>query len=170
MPILPTFEPKSNKSHMTKEHIYQNLLPQIKALIEGEDDAVSVMANISAVLREAMSFFWVGFYVVHGNELHLGPFQGSVACYRIPYGKGVCGTAWQRAETIIVDDVEQFPGHIACSSLSRSEIVVPVKNASGEVTAVLDIDSTELSSFDATDRYWLEQITALLGLYIKKEE
>jgi GAF domain-containing protein len=148
---------------MTKEHIYQNLLPQIKALIEGEDDAISVMANISAVLREAMSFFWVGFYVVHGNELHLGPFQGSVACYRIPYGKGVCGTAWQRAETIIVDDVEQFPGHIACSSLSRSEIVVPVKNASGEVTAVLDIDSTELSSFDATDRYWLEQITALLG-------
>jgi GAF domain-containing protein len=138
-------------------------LPQIKALIEGEDDAVSVMANISAALREAMSFFWVGFYAVHGNELHLGPFQGSVACYRIPYGKGVCGTAWQRAETIIVDDVEQFPGHIACSSLSRSEIVVPVKNASGEVTAVLDIDSTELSSFDATDRYWLEQITVLLG-------
>lgn len=163
MPILPTFEPKSNKSHMTKEHIYQNLLPQIKALIEGEDDAVSVMANISAALRETMSFFWVGFYVVHGSELHLGPFQGSVACYRIPYGKGVCGTAWQHAETIIVDDVEQFPGHIACSSLSRSEIVVPVKNASGEVTAVLDIDSTELSSFDATDRYWLEQITALLG-------
>jgi GAF domain-containing protein len=148
---------------MTKEHIYQNLLPQIKALIEGEDDAVSVMANISAALHEAMSFFWIGFYVVHGSELHLGPFQGSVACYRIPYGKGVCGTAWQRAETIIVDDVEQFPGHIACSSLSRSEIVVPVKNASGEVTAVLDIDSTELSSFDATDRYWLEQITALLG-------
>jgi len=148
---------------MTKEHIYQNLLPQIKALIEGEDDAVSVMANISAALHEAMSFFWIGFYVVHGSELHLGPFQGSVACYRIPYGKGVCGTAWQRAETIIVDDVEQFPGHIACNSLSRSEIVVPVKNASGEVTAVLDIDSTELSSFDATDRYWLEQITALLG-------
>jgi len=163
LPILPTFEPKSNKSHMTKEHIYQNLLPQIKALIEGEDDAVSVMANISAALHEAMSFFWIGFYVVHGSELHLGPFQGSVACYRIPYGKGVCGTAWQRAETIIVDDVEQFPGHIACNSLSRSEIVVPVKNASGEVTAVLDIDSTELSSFDATDRYWLEQITALLG-------
>lgn len=163
MPILPTFEPKSNNSHMTKEHIYQNLLPQIKALIEGEDEAVSVMANISAALREAMSFFWVGFYVVHGSELHLGPFQGSVACYRIPYGKGVCGIAWQRAETIIVDDVELFPGHIACSSLSRSEIVVPVKNASGEVTAVLDIDSTELSSFDATDRYWLEQITALLG-------
>jgi GAF domain-containing protein len=148
---------------MTKEHIYQNLLPHIKALIEGEDDAVSVMANISAALHEAMSFFWIGFYVVHGSELHLGPFQGSVACYRIPYGKGVCGTAWQRAETIIVDDVEQFPGHIACSSLSRSEIVVPVKNASGEVTAVLDIDSTELSSFDATDRYWLEQITPLLG-------
>ena len=164
MPILPTFEPKSNKSHMTKEHIYQNLLPQIKALIEGEDDAVSVMANISAALREAMSFFWIGFYVVHGSELHLGPFQGSVACYRIPYGKGVCGTAWQRAETIIVDDVEQFPGHIACSSLSRSEIVVPVKNASGEVIAVLDIDSTDLSSFDATDQYWLEQITSLLVL------
>ena len=170
MPILPTFEPKSNKSHMTKEHIYQNLLPQIKALIEGEDDAVSVMANISAALREAMSFFWVGFYVVHGSELHLGPFQGSVACYRIPYGKGVCGTAWQRAETIIVDDVEQFPGHIACSSLSRSEIVVPVKNASGEVTAVLDIDSTELSSFDATERYWIEQITALLEKKKKKEK
>ena len=148
---------------MTKENKYQTLLPQIKALIEGEDDTVSVMANIAAALREAMSFCWVGFYIVYDNELHLGPFQGSVACYRIPYGKGVCGTAWQRGETIIVDDVEQFPGHIACSSLSRSEIVVPVKNASGDVTAVLDIDSTELSSFDVTDRHWLEQITALLS-------
>lgn len=163
MPILPTFEAESKSSIMTKENKYQTLLPQIKALIEGEDDIVSLMANTAAALREEMSFFWVGFYVVHGNELHLGPFQGSVACYRIPYGKGVCGTAWQRGETIIVDDVEKFPGHIACSSLSRSEIVVPVKNASGEVTAVLDIDSTELSSFDATDRHWLEMITALLG-------
>ena len=163
MPILPTFEAESKSSIMTKENKYQTLLPQIKSLIEGEDDIVSLMANTAAALREEMSFFWVGFYVVHGNELHLGPFQGSVACYRIPYGKGVCGTAWQRGETIIVDDVEKFPGHIACSSLSRSEIVVPVKNASGEVTAVLDIDSTELSSFDATDRHWLEMITALLG-------
>lgn len=149
---------------MTKENKYQTLLPQVKALIEGEDDAVSVMANVAAALREAMSFFWVGFYVVRGRELHLGPFQGSVACYRIPFGKGVCGTAWQQGETIIVDDVGQFPGHIACSSLSRSEIVVPVRNASGDVTAVLDIDSTDLSSFDDTDRYWLEQISSLLRL------
>lgn len=146
-----------------KENKYKELLPQARALIEGETDAVSVMANVAAALRETMGFFWVGFYVVKGDELHLGPFQGSVACYRIPFGKGVCGTSWQRAETIVVEDVEVFPGHIACSSLSRSEIVVPVKNTEGQVCAVLDIDSTSLSDFDATDQLWLEQIVAPLG-------
>ena len=141
-----------------KENKYKELLPQVRALIEGETDAVSVMANVAAALRETMGFFWVGFYVVKGDELHLGPFQGSVACYRIPFGKGVCGTSWQRAETIVVEDVEAFPGHIACSSLSRSEIVVPLFSKEGEVTAVLDIDSKELATFDETDRRYLETI------------
>ncbi len=135
---------------------------QVKALVEGEDDEISLMANISAAIHETMGFFWTGFYIVKGNELRLGPFQGPVACMHIPFGRGVCGSAWQRAETIVVPDVEQFPGHIACSSLSRSEIVVPVFDRQHEVKAVLDIDSAELSTFDETDRHWLEQIVACL--------
>jgi len=146
----------------SKEEKYQLLYKQISALVEGESDTVSVMANVSAAIHEAMQFFWTGFYIVSGSELHLGPFQGSVACMHIPYGRGVCGTAWQRAESVVVPDVEQFPGHIACSSLSRSEIVVPVFNAAREVTAVLDIDSRELGTFDEVDRLWLERIAALL--------
>lgn len=145
-----------------KEKKYEELLPQVAALIEREDDRVSVMANVAAALHHTMGFFWTGFYVVSGNELRLGPFQGTVACMHIARGRGVCGTAWEREETIVVPDVEQFPGHIACSSESRSEIVVPVRDASGKVWAVLDIDSRELGTFDDTDRRYLEQLVGLL--------
>ena len=147
---------------MEKEEKYKLLKQQIEALVAGEDDSVSVMANVSAAIQQEMGFFWTGFYIVKGDELHLGPFQGSVACMHIPFGRGVCGTAWQRAETIVVPDVEQFPGHIACSSLSRSEIVVPLFNASHDVVAVLDIDSRELNTFDDIDRDWLEQIVRVV--------
>ncbi len=143
---------------MNKEESYRLLLQQVQSLTDGESDAVSIMANVSAAIHETMHFFWTGFYVVCGDELHLGPFQGSVACMHIAYGRGVCGTAWQRGETIVVPDVEQFPGHIACSSLSRSEIVVPLFGADGQVRAVLDIDSRELNTFDEVDRHWLEEI------------
>jgi len=145
-----------------KDEKYQLLTEQIKALVEGETDVVAVMANVAAAIHETMGFFWTGFYRVIGRELVLGPFQGPVACMHIPFGRGVCGTAWQRGETIVVPDVEQFPGHIACSSLSRSEIVVPVMSATGEVMAVLDIDSRELATFDDTDRRHLEQICNLI--------
>ena len=145
---------------MEKEKHYQELAKQISALVEGETDSISVMANVSAAIHEAMGFFWTGFYVVKGDELRLGPFQGSVACMHIPYSRGVCGTAWQRKATVIVPDVEEFPGHIACSSLSRSEIVVPVFDASNNVTAVLDIDSRELNTFDEVDQHWLEKIVS----------
>ena len=145
---------------MEKEERYQELAKQISALIEGETDCVSIMANVSAAIQEAMGFFWTGFYIVKGNELRLGPFQGSVACMHIPFGRGVCGTAWQRKATVIVPDVEEFPGHIACSSLSRSEIVVPLFDATGTVTAVLDIDSRELNTFDEVDQRWLERIVS----------
>ncbi len=145
-----------------KNEQYRLLLAQVRSLTEGEEDQLSVMANISAAIHEAMGFFWTGFYIVRGDELRLGPFQGSVACMHIGFGRGVCGTAWQRAQTIVVPDVEQFPGHIACSSLSRSEIVVPVFNADRQVVAVLDIDSKELNTFDETDAQWLEQIAACI--------
>ena len=145
-----------------KEEKYRLLLKQIEALIAGETDMIAVMSNICAALHEEMHFFWTGFYRVCDGELLLGPFQGPVACMHIGYGRGVCGTAWKQQHTIIVPDVEQFPGHIACSSLSRSEIVVPVFNASGAVLAVLDIDSRELSTFDDTDRQYLEAICRLL--------
>jgi GAF domain-containing protein len=141
----------------TKEEQYQSLLPQIKALIEGEPDLVANLANTVAALKEQFGWFWVGFYLVKGDELVLGPFQGPIACTRIRYGKGVCGTSWQRAETLIVPDVEAFPGHIACSSLSKSEIVVPVMR-NGKVIAVLDVDSEKLDQFDTTDKEYLEKI------------
>jgi GAF domain-containing protein len=147
---------------MNKEENYKLLFEQVKALIAGETDEVAIMANVCAAIHEAMGFFWTGFYIVKGEELVLGPFQGPVACMHIAYGRGVCGTAWQRAESVVVPDVEQFPGHIACSSLSRSEIVVPVFDAAGKVKAVLDIDSKELGTFDATDRQWLEKIVKML--------
>ncbi len=148
-----------------KEENYRLLVSQEDALVAGETDATAILANVSAALHDAFPerFFWVGFYRVVGDELLLGPFQGPVACYHIGYGKGVCGTAWQRGETIVVPDVEAFPGHIACSSLSRSEIVVPLKHADGTVCAVLDIDSAELAAFDDTDRHYLEQVAAVVA-------
>lgn len=146
----------------SKEELYQNLFPQIESLLENEDDIIANMANLSACLYETFRFWWVGFYRVVGEELVLGPFQGPIACTRIKKGRGVCGTTWQKAETIIVPDVEQFPGHIACSSASRSEIVVPLFH-NNEVVAVLDIDSEFLNTFDYTDKLWLERIVALLA-------
>lgn len=148
---------------MNKKEKYELLLQQVESLVAGETNWVGVLANVTAAIRETMQFFWVGFYLVQGKELVLGPFQGSVACYHIPYGKGVCGTAWARRETVIVEDVEQFPGHIACSSLSKSEIVVPIFNQNGEVTAVLDIDSTDLATFDTTDQHYLERMMLLVS-------
>ena len=150
-------------SSMSKTEKYKLLTEQIRALIEGETDGVAVMANVCAAIHEAMGFWWTGFYRVIDNELVLGPFQGPVACMHIGLGKGVCGTAWKEQQTIVVPDVELFPGHIACSSLSRSEIVVPVFSKAGEVVAVLDIDSKELSTFDETDRVYLEGICELLS-------
>ena len=150
-----------------KAGIYAELMPQIEAVTSAESDMIANMANVSAILKEAFGFWWVGFYIVKNvaddaKELVLGPFQGPLACTRIRKGRGVCGTSWAKEETIIVPDVEQFPGHIACSSLSRSEIVVPVFDAAGEVTAVLDIDSEHLATFDVTDKEWLEKIVAVL--------
>ena len=140
------------------------LTEQIRALIEGETDNVAVMANVCAAIHEAMGFWWTGFYRVKNGELLLGPFQGPVACMHIGFGKGVCGTAWKEQRTVIVPDVEQFPGHIACSTLSRSEIVVPVFLNTGEIVAVLDIDSKELSTFDETDQEYLERICRMLTI------
>ena len=148
---------------MNKQETYEQLLQQIAALIEGETDETSVLANVSAALHEAFAqFFWTGFYLVRQNELRLGPFQGTVACMHIQHGRGVCGTAWAKAVTQVVPDVEQFPGHIACSSLSRSEIVVPIMNNAHRVVGVLDIDSKELATFDDTDRHYLERLCAML--------
>jgi GAF domain-containing protein len=148
---------------MNKEERYKLLTAQIDSLIAGETDSVAMMANVCAAIQETMGFFWTGFYRVVGDELLLGPFQGPVACMHIGFGRGVCGTAWKQRETIVVPDVEQFPGHIACSSLSRSEIVVPVFDKAGEVVAVLDIDSKELATFDDTDREYLEKIVNLFA-------
>lgn len=148
--------------HLTKEQRYQNFLTQLTNLIAGEKEEISILANTTAALKEAFGFFWIGFYLVKNNELILGPFQGSVACYRIKKGRGVCGTAWEKECTQVVPDVEQFPGHIACSSLSKSEIVVPII-AQNEVKGVLDIDSDELNTFNETDRLYLEQVADLLS-------
>jgi GAF domain-containing protein len=138
---------------------YQTLLPQIDSLIEGEPDLIANLSNIAAALKQTFGFFWVGFYIVKNNELVLGPFQGPIACTRIGFGKGVCGTAWKEKKTIIVPDVDVFPGHIACSSASKSEIVVPVF-MSNEVYMVLDVDSDQLNSFDETDQQFLEALLA----------
>ncbi len=152
-----------------KEEKYRHFLPDWELLISGETDETAVLANTCAALREAFGFFWTGFYLVKGGQLVLGPFQGDVACYRIRKGRGVCGTAWAEARTQVVPDVEQFPGHIACSSLSKSEIVVPII-AHEEVIGVLDIDSDELASFDETDRIYLEKLVEILvkTIYTKK--
>lgn len=150
------------ETNISKEILYKDLLAKTKALTEGESDTIANMANIAALLHQSLHFWWTGFYRVIESGLVLGPFQGPVACTHIPYGKGVCGTAWKEGKTIVVPDVERFPGHIACSSESRSEIVVPVRNASGEITAVLDIDSAKLSAFDEVDARWLEAIVGYL--------
>jgi L-methionine (R)-S-oxide reductase len=145
-----------------KAEQYQSLIPQIEALLYGEPDLVANLANITAALKEQFKWFWVGFYLVKDGELVLGPFQGPVACTRIALGKGVCGAAWEQAKTLVVPDVEAFPGHIACSSLSRSEIVVPVFD-NGKVVAVFDVDSETLDKFDDTDAQYLEQIVKLVN-------
>ncbi|WP_426667545.1 GAF domain-containing protein [Mucilaginibacter sp. McL0603] len=144
-----------------KQEQYQSLIPQIEALLYGEHDLIANQANICAALKEQFKWFWVGFYMVKGGELVLAPFQGPVACTRIAKGKGVCGTAWEQGKTLIVPDVDAFPGHIACSSLSRSEIVIPVYH-NNEVIGVLDVDSEELDQFDEIDAQYLEQIVKLL--------
>ncbi len=144
-----------------KQELYENLLPQVASLVAGESDLVANMANMAAALKQTFGFFWVGFYRVVGDQLVLAPFQGPIACSRIRYGKGVCGTAWKEARTVIVPDVDAFPGHIACSSASRSEIVVPIMREK-QVIAVLDIDSDQLNSFDDTDQIYLERLVALL--------
>ena len=145
-----------------KAQKYQMLVSQIASLIEGEDDQIAMMSNVAAAIHQEMKFWWTGFYRVVGDELLLGPFQGPVACMHIPFGRGVCGTAWQRQQTVVVPDVDQFPGHIACSSQSRSEIVVPMFSPDGKVTAVLDIDSENLATFDDVDRQYLEQICQMI--------
>lgn len=147
-----------------KEDKYKEILPQIKALIEGENDITANMANVCAALKYGMDFFWVGFYLVKENQLVLGPFQGPVACTRIHKGKGVCGASWERGEVIIVEDVDRFPGHIACSSLSKSEIVLPIYNSNKEIIGVLDADSDEYATFDKTDELYLKEI---LKLFVK---
>ena len=145
----------------TKEEKYKELFPQIEALVFGETDLIANMANISAALKEVFKFWWVGFYLVKEDQLVLGPFQGPIACTRIPFTKGVCGATYTQQKTLIVEDVEEFPGHIACSSLTKSEIVLPIfKNE--KVVAVLDVDSEKLSNFDDVDKYWLEKIVALI--------
>lgn len=146
----------------TKEEKYALLLKQAQALIEGETNVVANMANLSALLNETFHFWWTGFYLVHDKELVLGPFQGPVACTRIGFGKGVCGTSWKEQRTIIVPDVEEFPGHIACSSLSRSEIVVPIKQ-NNQVIGVIDIDSEHLNTFDETDANQLEKLAEMIN-------
>jgi len=146
----------------TKEEQYESLLPQIKGLLEGEPDLIANLANITGALKEQFNWLWVGFYLVKDDELVLGPFQGPVACTRIKKGKGVCGASWAKAQTLIVPDVEKFPGHIACSSLSRSEIVVPIIR-NNKVVGVLDVDSIELDQYDNIDQNYLEQITELIN-------
>ena len=146
-----------------KQQKYETLIEQVKAFSESERDEIALMANVAAIVHEAFHFWWTGFYRVAGQELVLGPFQGPVACTRVKFGRGVCGTAWKEKRTIVVDDVEQFTGHIACSSASRSEIVVPIFSK-GEVVAELDIDSENLATFDETDKLYLEKIVEALWL------
>ena len=150
-----------------KAEKYALLLKQVEAVVDGEPDMIANMANVAAMIHETFGFWWTGFYCVVADELVLGPFQGPLACSRIKRGRGVCGTAWAEAQTQVVPDVDRFPGHIACSSASRSEIVVPML-VGGEVTAVLDIDSSRLNTFDEVDRLWLERIVAALAAVVLK--
>ena len=147
---------------MQKKDKYEQMLPQLKALTEGVNNTTGALANAAALIHETMGFFWTGFYLVKDNILQLGPFQGPVACYTIPFGKGVCGTSWKEGKTLVVKDVEEFPGHIACSSLSRSEIVVPIFKEN-KIIGVLDIDSKEIATFDNTDKDYLEKAMKILS-------
>lgn len=149
-----------------KAAVYAELIPQVEALLTGEKDPIATFANAAAAIQQVFQHHWTGFYLVRGEELVLGPFQGPIACTRIAFGKGVCGTAWKENRTVVVDDVEQFPGHIACSALSKSEIVLPLHNPSGEVIAVLDIDSAHLAAFDEADQLALEQICRIITAQI----
>jgi len=149
---------------LTREEKYESLLIQIKNLIGNEKELVSILSNTAAVLKETFGFFWIGFYLVRGEVLKLGPFQGSLACMEIPFGKGVCGSSWKNKETILVSNVDDFPGHIACSSLSKSEIVVPIFKGNN-VVAVLDIDSTFINDFSETDTKYLNQLCQWLSIY-----
>jgi len=151
-----------------KEEKYISLLPQLKALVEGEEDLIANLANITAVIKQTFGYFWVGFYLVKKDQLVLGPFQGTLACTRIALGKGVCGAAWKDAKTIIVDDVDKFPGHIACSSASKSEIVIPIFNHQKEVVGVLDVDDDVYATFDETDKLYLEKVASLVTSIISK--
>ena len=146
----------------SKDIKYTLLFPQVEGLLTGEEDMIANMANMVAALKEVMGFFWVGFYLVKGEQLVLGPFQGPIACTRIPKGRGVCGVSWEKSETLVVPNVDEFDGHIACSALTKSEIVIPVKR-SASVIAVLDVDSARMNEFDEVDRKWLEKFVALLG-------
>jgi L-methionine (R)-S-oxide reductase len=149
----------------TREQRYAELLPQLRSMVEGERDLTANLANIAAALRQTFGFFWVGFYLVKDGQLVLGPFQGPIACTRIDFGRGVCGAAWKEQKTILVPDVEAFPGHIACSSLSRSEVVVPgFKN--GQVALVLDVDSDQLNDFDSTDQHYLENVMRVVETFL----
>jgi L-methionine (R)-S-oxide reductase len=144
-----------------KKEVYETLIPQLESIVEGEPDLIANLSNIAAALRQSMNFFWVGFYLVKENQLVLGPFQGPIACTRINFGKGVCGTSWKERKTILVPNVDEFPGHIACSSASKSEIVLPAfKN--NEVALVLDVDSDKLDDFDETDRIYLEKVMRIV--------
>jgi len=149
----------------TREEIYASLLPQIKALIGDEKDEIANLANVSAALKQTFGFFWVGFYIVRNDELVLGPFQGSIACTRIALGRGVCGQSWQQNKTILVEDVDNFPGHIACSSLSKSEVVVPIF-VNNQVWGVLDVDSDKLADFNQTDVQYLEEICQWISTFV----
>lgn len=161
-----TTTPIPSEEGTSRREAYVALLPQLRSLVDGERNYIGILANVTALLRETFGerFFWVGFYLVSDGMLRLGPFQGTMACFSIARGRGVCGTAWEQDSTIIVDDVEQFPGHIACSSESRSEIVVPMHDCHGHVTGVLDIDSRELGAFDDADREGLEAVCSLLDI------
>lgn len=157
-------------SGATKQERYESLLPQVKALVDGEKDVIANLSNIMSALKYGMGYFWVGVYFVKGDELVLGPFQGPVACTRIAMGKGVCGASWKQKQTIVVEDVDKFPGHIACSSASRSEIVIPAFDNKGEVMLVLDVDSDQLADFDDTDKKYLEEVTAVIAQVMKQAE
>lgn len=157
---------KIAEKNASKREKYDTILPQMSALVEGEPNLIANLANIAAILKEGLQFFWVGFYLVEGNELVLGPFQGSVACTRIDRGRGVCGMCWETGKIMIVPNVEEFPGHIACSSLSKSEIVLPIRNKEGKVIMVLDVDSDRLNDFDQDDQEYLEQVVTIVeGIY-----